>query len=143
MLDELYQEMILDHNNNPRNHNELVKYTHKGVGHNPLCGDDITIYLDIKDNIVQKIGYKACGCAISVASASIMSESIKGIKASKALELKESVHEMLTKELHTKGLGKIEILKGVTKFPARVKCASLCWHTLEAAFNKTVATTED
>lgn len=133
--------MILDHNNHPKNQGNLENHTHTKVGHNPLCGDKIEVFLIIKDNIIEDIKYQSSGCAISTASASIMSLIVKGKNIDTLKELKDKVHklfigsESLSEEEKQSLPPKVLALEGVSKFPARVKCASLSWHTLECAFD--------
>jgi nitrogen fixation protein NifU and related proteins len=136
-LDELYQEVILDHNRSPRNFGKLEGANRNAEGYNPLCGDQITVYVKLEDGVIRDIAFEGSGCAISKASASMMTSSVKGKTATEAVVLFDKVHKMLTEgigsEDDSQGLGKLAILSGVCKFPARVKCASLSWHTLHAA----------
>jgi nitrogen fixation NifU-like protein len=136
-LDELYQEVILDHNKSPRNFRSLADANRKAEGYNPLCGDHVTVFLKLDDGIISDISFQGSGCAISKASASIMTAELKGKTETEARELFERVHSMLTGEANgqdsEKRMGKLAILSGVCKFPARVKCASLAWHTVNAA----------
>jgi nitrogen fixation NifU-like protein len=136
-LDQLYQEVILDHNKNPRNFGELPEATHSSVGHNPLCGDHIEIFLNIGDNVIQDVKFKGVGCAISKASASIMTTVLKGKTIEEAKQLFERFHQAITSKpdeyIDTNSLGKLSVFAGVREFPARVKCASLAWHTMVAA----------
>jgi nitrogen fixation NifU-like protein len=147
-LDDLYQEVILDHNKSPRNFRTMADANRKAEGYNPLCGDHVTVYLRLKDGVIDDISFQGSGCAISKASASMMTAALKGKSAAAAHELFESVHRMLTGESGPDGaaekLGKLAILSGVCKFPARVKCASLAWHTVHSALqdDDKVATTE-
>ena len=138
-LDELYQEVILDHNKSPRNYRIMNDANRKAEGYNPLCGDHVTVYLHLKDGIIQDVSFQGSGCAISKASASMMTAELKGKTEAAAQELFESVHKMLTGEANanadTEKVGKLKILSGVCKFPARVKCASLAWHTVNAALH--------
>ncbi|HPD33107.1 MAG TPA: SUF system NifU family Fe-S cluster assembly protein [Bacteroidota bacterium] len=134
-INELYQEVILDHNKNPRNYGKLDHYTHFAEGFNPLCGDHIDIYLDIEDNIIKDIKFISQGCAISKSSASIMTTLLKGKTVDEA---KDTYNEFL--EIVTKGCENLEInhedlevFCGVSEFPTRVKCATLGWHTFEDA----------
>ena len=140
MLDlrELYQEVIIDHNRNPRNHHAMEAPTHQANGFNRLCGDKLTVYLHVENDIVQDISFVGCGCAISQASASLMTDAIKGKTVSDAHQLFERFHHMLTHDeavpdLHS---DKLAVLAGVRAFPARVKCATLAWHTMDAALQK-------
>ena len=134
-LDELYQEVILDHNKSPRNYRSMSDANRKAEGYNPLCGDHVTVYLHLVDGIIQDITFQGSGCAISKASASMMTAELKGKTEAAAHELFEGVHKMLTGDPDANGdkVGKLKILAGVCKFPARVKCASLAWHTVNAA----------
>jgi len=127
---ELYQQVILDHNQNPRNFRETADATHAANGHNPLCGDRIKVFLKIKEDIIQDISFQGSGCAISKASASIMTTSLKGKTISEAKEIFSQFHDMVTTgNADIDKIGKLAVMAGVHKFPARVKCASLAWHT--------------
>lgn len=136
-LRELYQEVILDHNKRPRNFRKPEGANRTAEGYNPLCGDQYTVYLRLDGEVIRDIGFVGAGCAISKASASLMTDSVKGKTAADAENLFEKVHTMLTEEhkaeMNLDELGKLAILSGVWEFPARVKCASLAWHTLQAA----------
>lgn len=136
-LDQLYQEVILDHNRNPRNFGELPEATHSSVGHNPLCGDHIEIFLNVVDGVIENVKFKGVGCAISRASASIMTTVLKGKTIEEAKQLFERFHRVITSKpdehINTDELGKLSVFAGVREFPARVKCASLAWHTMVAA----------
>lgn len=137
-LRELYQEIIIDHNRNPRHHYVMEDPTTQANGFNPLCGDKLTVYVRIKDNVINEVSFLGCGCAISQASASLMTDSIQGKTLDEAHELFHRFHHMLTQNeegqlLH---MDKLTVLSGVKAYPARVKCATLAWHTLEAALNK-------
>jgi len=138
-LDELYQQVILDHNKNPRNFGTLEPYSHFAKGHNPLCGDKIDIYLEIQDGIIKDVSFSGSGCAISKASSSIMTTLLKGKKVEEAKELFEKFHHVVTcppdEELDIDQLGKLAVFAGVREFPARVKCASLAWHTMATALD--------
>ncbi len=130
---ELYQEVILDHNKNPRNFGKLEHYTNKAIGHNQLCGDQISLYLIIKDNIIQEVKFDGQGCAISKASASIMTTILKGKSVEEARKLFDEFHKLITEtndDIDEINLGKLAVFVGIREFPARVKCASLAWHTL-------------
>ena len=137
-LRELYQEIIIDHNKNPRNHHPMDNATCQARGFNPLCGDKLTVYVQVANNLVQDISFVGCGCAISQASASLMTDAMKGKTVKEAHELFERFHTMLTSEDTPPelSLDKLTVLAGVRAFPARVKCATLAWHTLEAALKK-------
>src|SRR5215813_3615158 len=128
-LDELYQEVILDHNRSPRNYRAMANANRKAQGYNPLCGDQVTVYMDLKEGVIKDISFQGSGCAISKASASLMTAELKGKNEAQAEELFDDVHKMLTGEPGSEAaasrVGKLAILSGVCKFPARVKCASL------------------
>lgn len=134
-LNDLYQQVILDHNKNPRNFGILEYFTHHAEGHNPLCGDQIDITLQIENNIIQDIKFKGLGCAISKASASIMTTLVKGKHIQEAMKIFNTFLHILTTDIDEKldqdDLGKLAVFTGVREFPARVKCASLAWHTLD------------
>lgn len=139
-LRELYQEVILDHSKKPRNFRKIDNANRTAVGYNPLCGDKMTLYLLIEDGIVTDACFQGSGCAISTASASMMTEAIKGNSEEFALKLISGFHEMviarMDTEQDTSEMGKLVVFAGVREFPARVKCASLAWHTLNAAINR-------
>lgn len=145
-LRELYQQVILDHNRNPRNFHELPNATKKVDGYNPLCGDHYTIYLQLDGDVIKDIGFTGTGCAISKASASVMSSSVKGKTLAEAHELFEKFHQLVTGEggLDAAEYGRFAAFSGVSEFPARVKCATLAWHTLNSALQgeEQVVTTE-
>jgi nitrogen fixation protein NifU and related proteins len=134
-LKELYRDVILDHNKRPRNFGRLEPPAHSARGHNPLCGDQLTIYADVDGEVVRALTFEGAGCAISVASASLMTEAVKGKTRAEVARLFGLVHDLLTRSDAPvpAELGKLAALSGVREFPARVKCASLCWHTLNAA----------
>jgi nitrogen fixation protein NifU and related proteins len=134
-LQELYREVILDHNRRPRNFGELPDADHVVEGVNPLCGDRMTLYVKLRGNTVEDIRFKGTGCAISVASSSLMTERVKGASVGASLELFEKVHELLTdaNAAPAEDLEKLAALAGVRAYPTRVKCASLGWHALKAA----------
>lgn len=133
-LRELYQELILEHSKKPRNFQVLEHANHTAEGFNPLCGDKFKLYLDIEGNQIKNIGFQGSGCAISKASASMMTASVKGKSVSEARELFNEFHKMLSSQPGTKvdetKLGKLSVFSGVSEFPVRVKCATLAWHTL-------------
>lgn len=135
-LRELYQEMIVDHGRHPRNFGKLDAANHSHAGHNPLCGDKLVVYLIEKAGIIQDIRFEGSGCAISMASASLMTEVLKGKTMNEAHALFDVFHQLVTagKADETK-LGKLAVFGGVAEFPVRVKCASLPWHTVKAAMN--------
>jgi nitrogen fixation NifU-like protein len=133
-LNDLYRDVILDHNRRPRNFGVLESADARVEGFNPLCGDRLTVQLKIADDAIADIRFEGQGCAISTASASLMTEAVKGKSRTDALALFERIHSMLTDDAAPSDeLGKLAALSGVREFPARVKCASLCWHTLVAA----------
>ena len=137
-LRELYQEIIIDHNRNPRNHRVIEHATTEAKGFNPLCGDKLTVYVQIGQSVIDDISFIGCGCAISQASASLMTDALHGKTVSEAHELFERFHTMVTcnEEIPLLTMDKLAVLAGVRTFPARVKCATLAWHTLEAALKK-------
>jgi len=134
-LQELYREVILDHNRRPRNFGELPSANHVIEAVNPLCGDKLTLYVNVADGRVADIRFKGSGCAISVASSSLMTERVKGQTVGESLELFEKVHDLLTGAVEEPAddLDKLAALAGVREYPTRVKCASLAWHALKAA----------
>ena len=138
-LNDLYQEVILDHNKNPRNFREIETATKTADGNNPLCGDALRVYVEMEDERVKDVAFKGSGCAISKASASMMTQVVKGKSKEEAEILFDEFHRMVLGELDEDAeenhLGKLKIFAGVREFPARVKCASLSWHTLHAALN--------
>ncbi len=135
-LQELYRQVILDHNRNPRNFGEIDDATRVISATNPLCGDKLTLYVKLGDGVVQDIRFKGTGCAISVASSSLMTERVKGTAVPAALQLFDQVHDLLTgahDHAPAADLDKLAALGGVREYPSRVKCASLAWHALKAA----------
>ena len=134
-LTELYKEVILDHNKKPRNYHKLADANRTAEGFNPLCGDEIQVYVMLDDGVIRDIGFQGSGCAISKASASLMTSIVKGKTSHEAGELFERFHRLVTSEqaADPAALGKLSVFSGVREFPARVKCASLAWHTLRAA----------
>lgn len=135
-LHDLYQEVIIDHGRRPRNFGHLAQANHHASGFNPLCGDQVMLYLKVVDGIIEEISFEGSGCAISTASASLMTEALKGKSETQAAALFASFHALVTGQevpLEATPLGKLEVLAGVKEFPARVKCATLAWHTLQAA----------
>jgi nitrogen fixation NifU-like protein len=135
-LNDLYRDVILDHNRRPRNFGPLEPADASVEGFNPLCGDRLTVRLKMQGEAIADIRFEGQGCAISTASASLMTEAVKGKTRGEALELFERVHHLLTDDAASSDeLGKLAALSGVREFPARVKCASLCWHTLVSALN--------
>lgn len=141
-LRSLYEEVILDHNKNPRHFNKIPEScNHQAHGDNPLCGDRFTVYLTVNEGMIDDVGFEGAGCAISKASASLMLESIKGKTIEEAKQLFKKMHHMLAEneelEEELDDLGKLEALSGVKEFPMRVKCAILSWHIMNAAINDT------
>ena len=132
-LRELYQETIFDHYRRPRNYGRLNGANRTAEGYNPLCGDKVTLYLQVEEGVIRDARFEGAGCAIATASASLMTESIKGKREDEALRLLESIHGMVTTGAVSGDLGKLEVLAGVHEFPLRVKCATLAWHTMKAA----------
>ena len=134
-LRELYQEVILDHGKNPRNFGVLEQYTCTAEGNNPMCGDQLTVYIDIKDDIVSDVSYRARGCAISIASASIMSSMIKGRTIEEVHILFDKLHKLCTGQevADDDDTEKLRVLSGVSQFPTRVKCATMSWHAVASA----------
>jgi nitrogen fixation NifU-like protein len=143
-LRELYQEVILDHSKRPRNFHALPDANRKAEGYNPLCGDRETVYLELEDDVVKDVAFEGAGCAISTASASMMTESVKGKTRAEADALVDRVHGLVTGALPqapgSPGLGKLEVFSGVREFPIRVKCATLPWHTFKAALQGDAST---
>ncbi|MCK9212494.1 MAG: SUF system NifU family Fe-S cluster assembly protein [Ignavibacteriaceae bacterium] len=138
-LRELYQQVILDHNKSPRNFKKLEDANHHAEGHNPLCGDHLDVYLQLENDVVKDISFIGNGCAISKSSASLMTAIVKGKTKEEAEHLFEKFHDLVTGNLkdanEIEALGKLAVFQGVQEFPARVKCASLAWHTLHNALN--------
>ena len=134
-LRELYQEVILEHSKAPRNYRELKDADHKAEGFNPLCGDHFTLYLDLDGDTIRDIGFQGSGCAISKASASMMTQSVKGKSKQEAEKLFSEFHKLVTGQANGNhaDVGKLAAFSGVSEFPVRVKCATLAWHTLHAA----------
>jgi nitrogen fixation NifU-like protein len=134
MVDDLYQETILDHSKRPRNCHPMEDANRKAEGYNPLCGDKLKLFLKVENDIVRDMSFVGSGCAISTASASLMTESLKGKTREQALKLLDRFHDLLTTDTPvTKELGKLVVFCGVRDYPARVKCATLAWHTLKSA----------
>jgi nitrogen fixation NifU-like protein len=136
-LRELYQELIIDHSKRPRNFKVLETADRKAEGYNPLCGDKVTVFLELEDERVKNASFQGSGCAISTASASVMTESVKGKTLAEVEALFDIFHQMVVGKPAATGsaseLGKLAVFSGVSEFPARVKCATLAWHTLHAA----------
>ena len=137
-LKDLYQEVIIDHNRSPRNFGKLENPTQVAEGYNPLCGDKLNLYLTTEDDLITDVSFDGSGCAISVASASLMTDSLKGKTTEEAEQLFQNFHDLIMDEENPEqeqiqSLGKLAALAGVKEYPARVKCATLCWHTLHSA----------
>ena len=136
-LSELYQAVILDHNKKPRNFHKLETANHKAEGYNPLCGDQLTLYVELDGDAVKDVSFEGTGCAIFKASASMMTQAVKGKTKQESVVLFDEFHRMVTEQLDEENepnqLGKLKIFAGVREFPVRVKCATLSWHTLQAA----------
>ncbi len=146
-LQDLYQELILDHNRRPRNRRALESPSAKAEGYNPLCGDRVTVFINVEDDKVKDVTFEGSGCAISTASASLMTETLKGKTLDEAKLLFRRFHSLVTGDPDERdqgeGLGKLEVFSGVCRYPARVKCATLAWHTVKSALdeqNETVST---
>ena len=146
-LKELYQQVILDHNKNPRNFREMNDATHEAEGYNPLCGDRVHLFLKIKHDRIEDVSFQGVGCAISKASASLMTTLLKGRSVDEARRLFELFHGLVTGELdpetHADQLDRLVVFYGVREFPTRIKCATLAWHAFQAAVekkNETVST---
>ena len=137
-LNELYQEVILDHNKRPRNFRTIEPASHHAEGHNPLCGDRLALYVQVTGDTIEDVAFQGSGCAISKASASLMTDAVKGQTVEAANALFQRFHSMVTTppDQPVENMGKLSVLAGVREFPVRVKCASLCWHTLKAALNR-------
>lgn len=138
-LRDLYQELILDHSKRPRNFREIKTADRKAEGYNPLCGDKLTIYVEMVGDVVGDISFQGSGCAISTASASLLTQSLKGKTLAQVEDMFQAFHNLLTKEAagrDSADLGKLEVFSGVREYPVRVKCATLSWHTLRAALKQ-------
>lgn len=145
-LEDLYQQVILDHCKHPRNYHTLGNPTCSAQGHNPLCGDQLKLFLITNDDVIEDISFLGSGCCISKASASLLTEALKGKKTQEARELFDKIHEMVTTGNVPEGVGKLAVFAGVHKYPSRVKCAILPWHALMAAIEgkeETVSTEND
>jgi nitrogen fixation NifU-like protein len=135
-LRDLYQEVILEHSKAPRNYRQLAAANHHAEGFNPLCGDHFTVYLEIEGDAIRDVSFQGSGCAISKASASMMTQAVKGKSKAEAAKLFDTFHKLVTTgeaNGNQSDLGKLAVFSGVSEFPVRVKCATLAWHTLEAA----------
>jgi nitrogen fixation protein NifU and related proteins len=134
MLQDLYQEVIIDHSRRPRNFHQMEDATRRVEGYNPLCGDKLALFVKIDGDVVKDISFVGAGCAISTASASLMTETIKGKTREEAAQMMERFHDLLTTEKPpAPNIGKLAVFSGVREFPVRVKCATLAWHTLKSA----------
>lgn len=145
MVHDLYEETILDHSKRPRNCHPMQDATCQAEGYNPLCGDKVKLYVKVESDVVEDVSFVGSGCAISTASASLLTESLKGKTRDQALEMLDNFHELLTTDTTVgKDWGKLVVFCGVRDYPARVKCATLPWHTLKSALNNSyeVASTE-
>jgi len=146
-LSELYQQVILDHNKKPRNFHKLERANRRAEGYNPLCGDQLNVYLDVEGDQVKDVAFEGSGCAISKASASMMTQAVKGKTKAEGEQLFNEFHRMVRGELDAEGdpnnLGRLKIFAGVREFPVRVKCATLSWHTLHAALNEQASTSTE
>jgi len=144
---ELYQEIILEHNKKPKNFRVMENFTHYTEGYNPICGDHVHVYLNLKDDLIEDVSFEGHGCAISKASASMMTEKLKGKSIKEALTTFEEFHNLLLKKLDPSkdqhDLGSLKIFSGIWQFPARVKCASLPWHALKGALKKQKSVTTE
>ena len=138
-LKELYQQVILDHNKSPRNYGKPENYNHFAEGYNPLCGDHVDVYIKVESGIVEDVRFEGSGCAISKSSASLMTSIVKGKKVEEAEKLFDNFHDLVTGKLDDEAviseMGKLAVFQGVRDFPARVKCASLPWHTMKSALH--------
>lgn len=135
-LRDLYQQVIMDHNKHPRNFREMENPNHLAHGNNPLCGDKLVVYVKHDGERIQDVSFRGSGCAISVASASLMTEALKGKTLDEAEAIYQQVHKVMTgEETDDDLLGKLEVLSGVQEFPTRVKCATLSWHTMHSAMD--------
>lgn len=144
-LTDLYQDIIIDHNRAPRNFRRIEPATRQAEGYNPLCGDKLTVYLKMDGDRVEDVSFEGSGCAISVASASLMTDYLKGRTEAEAETLYHDVHALLTGKSDEAAdrLGKLAALAGVRDYPSRVKCATLCWHTIQAALEERDAVTTE
>ena len=136
-LNDLYQEVILDHNRRPRNYRRIEDASHHAEGHNPLCGDRLTLDVQVDDGRIADLAFQGSGCAISKASASLMTDAVKGQSVNEARDMVVRFQKMVTTppDQPVENMGKLAVFAGVREFPVRVKCASLCWHTLKAALD--------
>ena len=132
-LRDLYQEVIFDHYRSPRNYGPLATANRIAEGHSPLCGDQLKLHLQVEDGVIRDVHFEGSGCAISTASASLMTEVLKGKREEEAMRLMQAFQRLVTGGGESEDMGKLEALAGVREFPSRVKCATLAWHTLQAA----------
>jgi len=143
-LRDLYQEVILDHHKKPRNFHKLEHANRQADGYNPLCGDKLSVFIQVENGILKDIGFVGAGCAISTASASMMTESLKGKSESEAKAIFERFHQLVTNHPESQPdpatMGKLAVFSGVREYPVRVKCATLAWHTMRAALEEKKAT---
>ena len=135
-LRDLYQEVILDHTRRPRNFGTLPNANREARGHNPLCGDQVSVYLQMNGDRIEDIAFQGSGCAISTASASLMTEALKGLTVAEARELFHGFHDLVTTGGDPDALGKLAVFSGVREYPIRVKCATLAWHAVQAALDQ-------
>lgn len=144
-LTDLYQEVILDHNKRPRNYRTIEGASHHAEGYNPLCGDRLNLYVDVDGDVIKDVAFQGTGCAISKASASLMTDAVKGHTVAEARSLFQRFHTVVTTppDQPVEDLGKLSVLAGVREFPVRVKCASLAWHTLKAALERNERTSTE
>lgn len=134
---ELYEEMILDHNRHPRNYNKLPVHANRHArGYNPICDDEFKVHVELENGVIRDIGFEGAGCAISTASASLMTESVLGKTEAEAREIFDRVHGLLVEKTDPGRAGKLQVLAGVHEYPMRIKCATLPWHTLRAALDQ-------
>jgi len=138
LFNDLYQQLIIDHNKNPRNYHPLANCTHRANGHNPLCGDEISIEFIEEEGIIKQIAFQGSGCAISIASSSLMTTSLEKKKIENAITIYEAFINLAKTGKTNRELGKLSVLAGVYKYPSRVKCATLAWHTFYGAVKQTI-----
>lgn len=134
-MNDLYHELIIDHKKSPRNKKILSTATHQAQGHNVVCGDIIRVFLEIEDSLIKEVSFDGEGCAICIASSSLMTEHVKNLTVDQALELFDSFHSLVTIDIANRNLGKLQAFAGVKDYPIRVKCAILPWHALKSAIN--------
>ena len=145
-LKDLYQDIIIDHNKSPRNFGKTEPHSHSAEGFNPLCGDELMVYINVNNDVIEEVSFEGTGCAISVASASLMTERLQGKPVAEAEKIFGLMHDMFVNddaETDLTALGKLGALAGVKEYPSRVKCASLCWHALMAALNNNESATTE